>query len=375
MLLSGLVTGASPFPLRLSLRGPTSTDLTERFDDVRAWVARLRGMRHVRIEMREFRHRVRGTNAIPDRVWVDSVGDAMALVGHQQDLARFGELVDITRSQQPNLLAWLASRPLRALQHADDWLQLLDVVDWLQTHPRPGVYLRQVDIPGVHSKFIEGHRGVLAELLDCVLRKSAVEPGITGVSGFNRRYGFLDKPERVRFRSLDGSHALLPGVAGGDIELDVDSFRALRCETSRIFITENEVNFLAFPPLADSWVLFGKGYGFDALGRSDWLDDRQLYYWGDIDTHGFAILDQLRTRFGHVRSLLMDVDTLMTFESMWGREDRQTTRDLPRLTAPERAVFDQLRDQRIRPNLRLEQEFIGFAWVRQALAALDGPSD
>ena len=37
------------------------------------------------------------------------------------------------------------------------------------TNPRPNIYLRQVDLPGLHTKFIEAHRGVLAELLDLAL--------------------------------------------------------------------------------------------------------------------------------------------------------------------------------------------------------------
>ena len=36
--------------------------------------------------------------------------------------------------------------------------RLLDVVTWLRAHPRPGIYLRQVDLPGIHSKFIERHK-------------------------------------------------------------------------------------------------------------------------------------------------------------------------------------------------------------------------
>ena len=34
-----------------------------------------------------------------------------------------------------------------------------------------------------------------------------------------------------------------------------------------------------------------------------WLKQKPMYYWGDIDTHGFAILDQLRSKFLHVQSL------------------------------------------------------------------------
>jgi hypothetical protein len=46
--------------------------------------------------------------------------------------------------------------------------------------------------------------------------------------------------------------------------------------------------------------------------------------------------------------------------------------DLPRLAADERALFDELRDNRIRRSLRLEQERIGFQWVQAALARLGG---
>ena len=66
----------------------------------------------------------------------------------------------------------------------------------------------------------------------------------------------------------------------------------------------------------------------------------------------------------------MDRDTLLAFETLWGEEEKQTLRDLPRLNPEERALYDDLRDNRIRKNLRLEQERIGFGWVESALSAL-----
>jgi len=114
-------------------------------------------------------------------------------------------------------------------------------------------------------------------------------------------------------------------------------------------------------------VIFGAGYGFDMLADMDWLARCPIYYWGDIDTHGFAILDQLRARFAQVESFLMDRATLLAFESQWGEESAPTLRDLPRLTQPEQALYDDLRDNRLRKNLRLEQERIGFEWVKAAL--------
>jgi hypothetical protein len=367
-LLAELLADESSFPRRLRLKGPSAAQMSEQFDAVRNWIGELRGLAHIRIELREFRHRVLGVNQVPASAWVDSLDDALALLGKRAQAARFGKLVDETRARRPSLLDWLKTRPHKALELADDWTRLLDVVDWIEAHPRPNLYLRQIDIPGVDSKFIEAHRADLIPWLDRVLPARAIDPAARGLGGFARRYGFRDKPERVRLRALDSAHALLPGAPDADLTLDVETFAALQPAVSRVFITENEINFLAFPPVSDSWLLFGAGYGFEQLARCAWLKRCEVRYWGDIDTHGFAILDGLRAHLPQARSLLMDRATLMAFEAHWGAEDRQTQRDLHRLDAQERALYDALRDNRIRPHLRLEQERIGFQWVRRAIA-------
>nr|MBP9686163.1 hypothetical protein [Rhodoferax sp.] len=189
-LLAPLVQAEAMAPRRLRLTGPSSTELSERFDEVRAWMADLRqgsaapGAPGYRIVMREFRHRVLGTNAVPDEVWLDSVDDALAVIGKQKDARRFAALVQMTRQQQSALLPWLEKRPLNALALVDVWPRLLAVVAWLQANPRPGIYLRQVDLPGVDSKFMEAQRGVLGELLDLALPPQAIDASATGASQF-----------------------------------------------------------------------------------------------------------------------------------------------------------------------------------------------
>jgi len=373
-LLAELVTGESTFPRRLMLKGPSSTEMAEQFDAVRAWIAELRALPHLRIELRELRHRILGTNQVPAAVWVESLEDALAILGKRGEAKRFADLVTQTRARRPELLDWLAHKPHQALALADAWGRLLDVVAWLEGHPRPNLYLRQVDIAGVDSKFIEAHRRVLTQWLDRVLPPEAIDPTSSGVTGFAGRYGFRDKPERVRLRLLDPAHALLPGLSEADIMLDAETFGGLQPAVSQVFITENEVNFLAFPQVRDSLLIFGAGYGFDVLAQADWLQGCRVYYWGDIDTHGFAILDQLRAHLPHARSILMDRQTLLAFEAHWIVEQKQTLRDLPRLNPNEAALYDALRDNRLRANVRLEQERIGFGWVKRVLAGLESQS-
>jgi hypothetical protein len=370
-LLASLAGAAPPFPRRLPLKGPNSGEISDRFEEVRHWIVQLeQGARQYRVVRRSFNHRILGPNDIPAEVWIDTLDEALALIGRRREAERFARLVAMTTAQQPALVSWLEKRPLSALARAEAWQALLDVVAWLQHHPRPGVYLRQVDLPGVHSKFIEAHKAVLAELLDLALPPDAIERAATGASGFCRRYGFCDKPTRIRFRLLDPSLALLATDTDQDFTVTSDTFTRLNPPVQTVFITENEINFLAFPPSPGSMVIFGGGYGFDMLAEAAWLHRCTLQYWGDIDTHGFAILDQLRVHFPHAVSLLMDQETLLAHRMQWGREAQPEQRELLRLTPPERALYDDLRQHRFAEHLRLEQERIGFAWVRAALSRL-----
>jgi hypothetical protein len=372
-LLAEMAAPGDRFPLRLSLRGPTSSELSERFDEVRAWAAELqqRSGAGYRLVMRELRHRVIGQNSLPGEAWVDTLDDALRFIGKTREARAFAAVLAATGQLQPSLLPWLQRQPLRALALAEAWPQLLDVVGWLRVHPRPGIYLRQVDLPGIHSKFIEAQRGVLTELLDLALSPDAIDATASGAAQFARRYGFRDKPLRVRLRFLDPQHTAWVPSTDADYTVSQEAFARLAPAARRVFITENEISVLAFPAAVGSLVVFGAGYGFDSLAQAAWLQPCTVHYWGDIDTHGFAILDQLRAHVPHARSFLMDRDTLLAHRAQWTLEPLPVQRDLPRLNEAERRLFDDLRWRRLRDEpLRLEQERIAFGCVQRAVAAL-----
>lgn len=367
-LLACLIDNDPLFPRRLTLKGPVSNEVADRFDELRAWVAELKDMQYCRIEMREFKHRLFGKNALPAEVWIDTLDEALAFIGKRREAGRFLSLVETTRANQPALLSWLKKRPLRALEFQNEWEPLLKIVAWLQTHPRPDIYLRQVDIVGIHSKFIEAHRGVLSEWLDLVLPPESIDFSVSGVSQFARRYGFRDKPMRIRFRILDPSCVVLPIGGEQDIAVDIDTFAKLDPKISQVFITENEINFLSFPQLPASMVIFGAGYGFDIFTYASWLLNCGIYYWGDIDTHGFAILSSARSHFQHIQSLLMDEQALLMHKKLWGNEESQhAANELPYLTDQEHSTYKNLKHHRWGKNVRLEQERIDWTYALKAI--------
>lgn len=368
-LLRDVFSDQPRFPLRLPIKGPSSVDIADRFQLVCNWVVEWTQPRFLRVEWQQVHHRVQGTQTLPVAAWVDSLDDALrwlAVVGEWQ---RFMDVVHVTQASCPSLLPWLQRRPLQALLLAAEWPRLLAVVAWMLKHPRPAVYWRQVDVPGVHSKFIEMHRSVLAELFDLALPPDSVDSRQMGVAHFAARYGFLEKPARIRFRLLDAQTVALPGVSCPDMTLDAHSFSGLRLDVQWVFITENETNFLAFPHVPKAMVIFGAGYGWDALGQARWLERCHVHYWGDIDTHGFAILAQLRGHFPHVASLLMDRNTFERHAAFWGREEKPEVAELSGLTPDESALYDDLRHNHMGEKLRLEQEHLGFDWVHEHISA------
>lgn len=374
-LLRARLTGEALFPLRLRLRKPGAGDLTEHFAEVADWVEILRdGARTERgggytIHWRERRHRVQGSNALPDAISVDSPDDALRWLGRHVEAKRFDRLAKRTLDRFPGLRLWLTRHPLRMLEHAPAWDTVLAVLAWFQAHPRPDVYLRELDISGVHTKFIETHRGLLSELLDAVLPPAAIDDHATGIRSFNRRYGLRDKPILVRMRLLDTRLAM---TGFTDLSIPVAQLAQHDPGAGTVFITENEINGLAFPAFPDALVIFGLGYGVDLLRDLSWLAHKRLYYWGDIDTHGFAILDRFRRTFPGARSLLMDRATLEAHRETWGREDphKRFRGELTRLQPQEQALFQVLKQDRLAPALRLEQEHVAQSWLRKALDAL-----
>jgi hypothetical protein len=369
--------GEPLFPLELRLKRPTARDITERFTDVRDWVRDLQaGSRERRgfgyaITWQRVNNRVQGANDLPAGITVPTEEDGLRLIGRSRDVRRFRSLMDETLSRYPDLRDWLARRPLTALRHAGEWPQILAVLDHFVARPRPGVYQRQLDIPGVDTKFIGNRRRLLGELLDRVLPAEAIDSGATGAAGFEQRYGLRPRPSLVRFRVLD------PALAVGgfaDISVPFEAFADWRPAATHVFVTENEINGLAFPTCPGGIVIFGLGYGVEPLAAIPWLQGRTIHYWGDIDTHGFAILSRLRSHLPLTRSFLMDRNTLDAHGSLCGQEPatRRFTGRLDHLTVEEQALYTALRDNTLGDCLRLEQERIAFGHVQRAVEGITG---
>jgi hypothetical protein len=116
--------------------------------------------------------------------------------------------------------------------------------------PSSSLYLRQLDIVGVDTKFIENRKTLLSELLDIVLPADAVESTALGQRNFDTRYGLAPKHPQIRFRILD-ERLSMQGLT--DLAVPAPEFAPLTIPVRRVFITENEINGLPFRRFPKVW--------------------------------------------------------------------------------------------------------------------------
>jgi len=360
-LLAAYASGQEYPPLNFPLRGPGPAEIGERLGEVQKWAgewAQAAARGPLRVEYKKVGGRHIGANLIPGRAWVDGYEQAWTLLGAASEVRRLVDLAEQTRAACPRLAAWLASHPVRALGLAADWPQLLRCVAWIDQDQAPGMYLRQVDVPGVDTKFIERHKGVLTDLLDQQLDPGRIDPE---TRDFEARFRFRRKPSYVRFRC-----ERLSGSGFTELTVRADELTVPPPGITRAYIVENEVTYLAFPLPPGAVVILGGGYAVPVLESLAWLPALDVIYWGDLDTHGFAILNRLRHHVPHARSILMDRATLLAHRDQWVREPAPTTAALDLLDASELDLYRDLAAGAFGPAVRLEQERISFSAIERA---------
>ena len=125
---------------------------------------------------------------------------------------------------------------------------------------------------------------------------------------------------------------------------------------------ENLETGLALPELPGCGAIMKLGNSVSALACLPWLRSARILYWGDLDTHGLAILNRARQALGDVTSVMMDEGTLLSHRPLWVEETTPHAQDSwHRLTPIEHALFDKLCGNEWGVRVRLEQERIPWA--------------
>ncbi|MFJ7621386.1 MAG: hypothetical protein ACI9JD_000921 [Rhodococcus sp. (in: high G+C Gram-positive bacteria)] len=368
LYLSALARGDQFEAVDVKIAGPKVAELNSRRAGVSDWVQQWH--RQAQTAGTEVVYRtvggrgLVGQNRLPDRLRISTLADLEHFLGSATQTRRYREI--LTRTvDHPSVHDWVSQRPMRSLEHYDHLEPLLAALAWIDANAGSGRRLREIDAAGVDTKFIERHQRVLLELGRLVVDEDLIDLNAPTIAG---RFGFATPGRRVRLRRLDDAMAWpMPGF--DDIEVRAEDLATLPLALDRVFVIENLATYLSFPAAELAVAIFGGGYAASSLGAIGWLRGVDVVYWGDLDTHGFAILDRLRVALPQARSILMDRDTLLGHHRQWGTEPTQVDRDLPNLTPEEERCYRELIDGAHGPSIRLEQERIPLSALTGIIAS------
>ena len=365
--LRATVTGEPFFPLAIRFRKARAGDeylvLRDWVGDLLAGSKQERGFGYT-VELEERTLRRYGRQSLPACITIDSETDYLRLIGKMAEFEQWQTAVSHTLAQFPELRDWLAQYPQRVLPHLAIWHDLLTVCAYFVAQPRPNLYLRELPLP-VHTKFVEENQAILRHLLDELLPAKAIH---TEESHFERRFGLRYDEAQIRLRLLDEGLVGELGWPTADISITLSDCAGLNGLNDRtIFIVENKMTFLTLPPVTNGLAIWGKGFQVSLLRELTWLANCDIWYWGDLDAQGFAILSQLRGYWPQTRSFLMDGATLAKYRAFVVVGTAVSEMVLVNLDGGETAVYQKLRHH----NWRLEQERISQADVKRVLAQLN----
>lgn len=247
----------------------------------------------------------------------------------------------------------------------EDFQRLLHLVDWLIEHPDSNAFVREIPVEGLDTKWLERHQKEVCALFNIVRRhRFGIEPCLT--ENFIETAGLRVKPLFIRVRHAQDWR---PGDTEAAIQLTLDELKEKPPASKCIVIIENEQTGLSLTIKPDIPILIGMGFGVAVLSQVKWLADKQIFYFGDLDTYGLAILSELKSAYPQTQSVLMDVPTLQTYRKLAVVEPKQVGKCPANLSEKEQQLFDEL----LKSGLRLEQERIPIEVVNHAFTkAVDG---
>jgi hypothetical protein len=369
----GLWNGPSLWPMDLNLAIPAEQDAQQQLEGVQSWIRSWCSWKGPGdLVWIERRWRALGTQSVPERLVFRSADELADFVELGDRWARMRSYCRVLLEQWPQLHGDLLQF-VNALSNLDsvDFSRLVNMLRWISNHPDSGLYLRQLPIAGMDTKWVEQRSGLISSLLAAIQGKDRASGDLYELCGLQAL------PQCIRIRLLDPAlRSMIGGL--GDISAPIDQIASWNISPPAVLIVENVQSGLAFRDIPGTVVLMGLGYSVNALERLPWLNRASCVYWGDLDTHGFAILNRARTYIPDLKSVLMDQQTLMAHRELWGVEkDQSPAEQLSLLTKPEADLYRALKENRWGSHIRLEQERLGWEYVEVSISRklrFDGPA-
>ena len=374
--LKSIISGETFFPKTIRSDKSVSNDFNEMRNELTEVIehSKDRNKFGYTILYKQVNTRKHGFQSLPEEISFQTECDFLKFLHKEQEAESFKVNAVKILSMFPDLTDLIKKYPKKVIDNKQNWNSLLGVCLYFKQNPKPNFYIRELPV-NVHTKFIENNKGILLDLLDVILPPESINKEFTTARNFEKRFGLKFNQSQIRVRVLDKyiSDKHLSGLT--DIVITEEEFCRLQIPCEKVFIFENKtnfsnlMNFLTLPQMDNTIGIFGSGFSVSQLKNALWLGDKEIFYWGDIDTHGLKILSQIRGYFSKTKSIMMDFETLNTFKADWDRGEPIHESRLPNLYSNEQELFQFVRADN-KNTIRLEQEKISQEYVLKQIAKI-----
>ena len=374
--LKSIISGESFFPKTIRTDKSVSNDFNEMRTELAEVIQHSKDRKNFgyTITYKQVNTRKHGVQSLPEEISFQSENDFLKFLHKEKEAEFFKANANKILSVFPTLIDTIKKYPKKVIDNNQNWNSILKVCVYFKHNPKPNLYIRELPV-NVHTKFIENNKGILLDLLNVVLPSESINEEFKTTKEFEKRFGLKYNQSQIRVRVLDKeiSDKYLSGLT--DIVVTEEEFCNLQIPCEKVFIFENKtnysnlMNFLTLPKIENTIGIFGSGFSVSKLKNALWLADKEIFYWGDIDTHGLKILSQIRGYFSNTKSIMMDFDTLNTFKNDWDKGEPIHENSLPNLNSDEQELFHFVRADNIN-TIRLEQEKISQEYVLKQIAKI-----
>jgi len=360
-----MLTEVGSWPMQYTIGIPTASELARTPNVIKEHVARWQRVSVGEVTWRKVNYRASSEPIRMPSYWtLPRPSDWVRATTDRQVAADYDLLEHLIGHAQPEFHSALILN-LRLLQarSPEELLAAVELAARLKPGEAQGRPLRLLAGHGVDTKFFERNRQLLVRLLDSRFGGEVSEQGL---------HGFLDA-------TPDGEHwLLLMPLQSGLLPFKIQQVRSQELATmtqdsikaSRILVVENRQCWHSLPELDDAIAILGSGLDLDWLS-GEWLEGKDIAYWGDIDTWGLAMLARARQRRPQLAALLTDRETFERYATGNAVTESVVAGEEPpdQLNNEERDLYRWLLT---RQHGRLEQEYLPDGLVHEVLKAWAG---
>ena len=355
-------------PVDVFLRPPTGGGVIQEIEKYRQFIDEWKavGLKLPGCVLTEKRTlRVIDEQEIPVRLMLRSVVDLAEFLGVDA-LSRLRRLMSILKSFEEidPALRSLATAQIRRLEalSPENLSMLLLALPQLKKGIGVGGYIRSLPLNGVNTKFMERHLALIEPLID-----GWREGEVTDSGGLVAWLGCtLKGSDRLLIRPL--CPATLVALNGlSKLWVTSDDLSRMTMPGRRLLVIENETPAWELPELDGCVAVAGCGGNLDWM-TSQWVQERPVGYWGDIDSWGLRLLLTARRRTPHLQSLMMNLATWDQHSNAIVVESESCELPIEDLNADEQRLSQALSNYGPGRG-RLEQEKLELTWVHRALNA------